>query len=60
MKSFRGIAHYPEYWPIERYATDLALMKEAGLSAIRVGEFAWSSLEPSDEVLGKGGSQGWP
>jgi beta-galactosidase len=48
MRSFRGIAHYPEYWPIERYATDLALMKEAGLSAIRVGEFAWSSLEPRE------------
>jgi beta-galactosidase len=48
MKSFRGVAHYPECWPIERYAADLALMKEAGLSAIRVGEFAWSSLEPSE------------
>ena len=48
MKSFRGVAHYAESWPIERYAIDLALMKEAGLTAIRMGEFAWSSLEPHE------------
>jgi beta-galactosidase len=40
-----GAAWYPEQWPESRWATDLALMKAAGINMIRIGEFAWSRLE---------------
>lgn len=42
-----GASYYPEHWPEERWPEDIRLMKEAGLSVARMGEFAWSSLEPS-------------
>ena len=41
-----GTCYYPEHWPSERWATDAALMVEAGISHVRIGEFAWSRLEP--------------
>lgn len=43
-----GAAYYPEHWPEERWPEDIQLMKEAGLSVVRVGEFAWSTFEPSE------------
>jgi len=42
-----GASYYPEHWPEERWPEDIRLMKEAGLTVARMGEFAWSSLEPS-------------
>jgi beta-galactosidase len=41
-----GVAYYPEQWPRERWQTDARLMVEAGLAVVRVGEFAWATLEP--------------
>ena len=43
-----GSAWYPEQWPEARWDADLALMEQAGLRMVRVGEFAWSSLEPEE------------
>jgi beta-galactosidase len=43
-----GAAWYPEQWPEERWEKDLALMQRAHLHVVRVGEFAWSALEPSE------------
>ncbi len=43
-----GCAWYPEHWPESRWPEDLRLMKEAGFNVVRVGEYAWSSLEPED------------
>ena len=42
-----GTAWYPEQWPESRWEADLALMQQAGVRMVRVGEFAWSRLEPS-------------
>jgi beta-galactosidase len=42
-----GASYYPEHWPEERWSEDIRLMKEAGMTVARLGEFAWSSLEPS-------------
>jgi len=42
-----GASYYPEHWPEERWPKDICLMKEAGMSVVRMGEFAWSSFEPS-------------
>jgi len=44
-----GVAYYPEQWPEERWATDAQLMRQAGIEVVRVGEFAWSRLEPKRE-----------
>jgi beta-galactosidase len=41
-----GAAYYPEHWPAERWPEDILLMREAGLSVVRMGEFAWSTMEP--------------
>jgi beta-galactosidase len=42
-----GVAYYPEQWPRGRWELDASLMADAGLSIVRLGEFAWSQLEPS-------------
>ena len=42
-----GAAWYPEQWPESRWDADLQLMEDAHLNVVRVGEFAWSTLEPS-------------
>ena len=41
-----GVAYYPEHWPEDRWATDARMMKDMGIDVVRVGEFAWSRLEP--------------
>ena len=44
-----GTAWYPEQWPEARWDADLALMEKAGIHFVRVGEFAWSHMEPEEE-----------
>ena len=41
-----GVCYYPEHLPSECWATDFDSMREIGLRIVRVGEFAWSRLEP--------------
>ncbi len=41
-----GVAYYPEQWPEERWPVDARLMAESGIRVVRMGEFAWSALEP--------------
>ena len=43
-----GSAWYPEQWPESQWESDLALMQKAGFNMVRIGEFAWSSLEPEE------------
>ena len=43
-----GASYYPEHWPEERWPEDIRLMQEAGMTVARLGEFAWSSLEPAE------------
>jgi beta-galactosidase len=45
---YLGTAWYPEQWPQSRWELDLALMQEAGIRFVRVGEFSWSTLEPKE------------
>ncbi len=42
-----GTAWYPEQWPESRWDKDLELMRKAHIRVVRVGEFAWSRMEPS-------------
>ncbi|MFZ1742315.1 MAG: beta-galactosidase [Pontixanthobacter sp.] len=41
-----GVCYYPEHWPPERWSEDARLMAELGLTRVRIGEFAWSRIEP--------------
>src|SRR6478735_2544608 len=43
-----GAAWYPEQWPETQWEGDLARMQAAGINLVRIGEFAWSSLEPAE------------
>ena len=49
MKRTLGVCYYPEHWPEDIWATDARRMVEAGLSWVRIGEFAWSRLEPKPD-----------
>jgi len=43
-----GVAYYSEYMPYERLDQDVALMQQAGLSVVRMGESSWGLWEPED------------
>lgn len=43
-----GVAYYHEYMPSERLDEDVRLMKDAGISVVRVGESTWSLFEPRE------------
>jgi beta-galactosidase len=47
MKPELGVCYYPEHWQEEKWAEDAARMIETGLSWVRIGEFAWSRMEPA-------------
>jgi beta-galactosidase len=46
---YYGADYYPEEWPRERWARDAELMQEAGFNLVRLGELAWSRLEPEPD-----------
>ena len=48
---FHGAAYYPELWPEHILEEDIALMKQADLNVVRIAEFAWSVMEPSEGVF---------
>jgi beta-galactosidase len=41
-----GVCYYPEHWPDDWWADDARRMAELGLTRVRIGEFAWSRIEP--------------
>lgn len=43
-----GASWYPEQWPESRWEVDLNLMEAAHITFARVGEFAWSRMEPAE------------
>lgn len=46
MKRALGVCYYPEHWPESQWVEDAARMAELGLAWVRIGEFAWSRIEP--------------
>jgi beta-galactosidase len=42
-----GGDYNPEQWPEEVWQEDAALMREAGVTLVTVGVFAWAQLEPA-------------
>lgn len=51
MKPILGTCYYPEHWPQAQWAEDAKRMSDLGLSVIRIGEFAWSKIEPKPGQL---------
>src|ERR1700678_1576871 len=45
---YLGAAWYPEQWPESRWDADLTLMEQAHITFVRITEFAWSTMEPSE------------
>jgi beta-galactosidase len=43
-----GVDYYPEQWPEDRWPIDARLMKEAGFNVVRLAEFAWTKMEPTE------------
>lgn len=43
-----GTAYYPEHWDESRWADDARLLREAGITVVRMMEFAWDKLEPAE------------
>jgi beta-galactosidase len=41
-----GVCYYPEHWPPELWAEDADRMAALGIAWVRIGEFAWSRIEP--------------
>jgi beta-galactosidase len=64
-----GVCYYPEHWPERQWPVDARNMAELGLRWVRIGEFAWSRIEPERdrfvwdwldraiEILGNAGLQ---
>jgi len=46
-KLYHGACYYPELWDDEIIKEDIRLMKETGINLVRVGEFWWSTIEPT-------------
>lgn len=42
-----GVCYYPEQWPQAKWAEDARRMRELGIRYVRIGEFAWSRIEPA-------------
>jgi beta-galactosidase len=62
-----GVCYYPEQWDRSKWPEDLSAMRDLGLRYVRIGEFAWSRLEPApgkyqfewlQEVLDLAGERG--
>ncbi|MGG7620274.1 beta-galactosidase [Bacillus coreaensis] len=47
-KLYHGAAYYPELWDEKVIDEDIKLMKQVGINVVRMGEFAWSSMEPEE------------
>lgn len=45
---YLGAAYYPEDWDESEIDFDINKMKEAGINAVRIGEFAWHKMEPKE------------
>jgi beta-galactosidase len=47
-KLYHGAAYYPELWDEKVMEEDIRLMKQAGINVVRMGEFAWHTMEPEE------------
>ncbi|MEG1515459.1 MAG: beta-galactosidase [Clostridia bacterium] len=50
-KIYYGAAFYPELWDMKTIEKDIALMRDIGINVVRMGEFAWSRMEPEENKI---------
>ena len=50
-KMTMGTCYYPEHWDKDLWRGDLQRMKAAGISTVRVAEFAWSKVDGKRDFL---------
>jgi beta-galactosidase len=43
-----GVDYYPEQWAENLWEQDAQRMRECGVQAVRIGEFAWAVMEPKE------------
>ncbi len=43
-----GVYYYPEAWPTNQWARDIANIKKLNLEFVHMGEFAWAFMEPTE------------
>src|SRR6516164_2583061 len=43
-----GVYYYPEAWPSNQWARDIANIKKLNLEFVHMGEFAWAFMEPEE------------
>ena len=53
-KLYHGSCYYPELWPEADLERDIAEMQRLGLNYVRIGEFAWSKMEPDEGRISMG------
>ena len=41
-----GVCYFPEHWPSDWLVPDIERIAAAGIKQVRIGEFAWSRIEP--------------
>jgi len=46
-----GCCYYPEHWSPDDWAKDAKNMVAMGLSLVRIGEFAWSNIQPTENAF---------
>ncbi len=51
MKRALGVCYYPEHWDETVWHEDAARMAQSGITWVRIGEFAWSRIEPEPGKL---------
>ena len=47
-KLYYGAAYYPEVWSDAEMDSDIVRMKELKMNVMRIAEFSWSKMEPSE------------
>lgn len=45
-----GVSYYPEHKNPEELKSDIKLLKESAINTVRMGEFAWSRMEPEEGI----------
>ena len=50
-KLIYGSAYYDEYMPVDRIGEDVAMMRAANHTTVRIAESTWSTMEPQPGVF---------
>lgn len=45
---YLGVDYYPEHWDLDMMDEDMSRIRDMGANIIRIGEFAWHLMEPSE------------